>query len=368
MFVLCSVILSHVIRENKNIKGISVHDKEVKLSQYADDTTVFLNVDKESLCGVMRVLEWFRKISGLAINVDKTNVVKIEALRGRSITWEGKFGLKWVTDFEVLGIKYRIHHMDTITDDNILGKLAEIKNLIQVWNSRCLSPYGKITIIESLLLSKIIHILLSLPTPSQNMFFRLESIFSNFIWNSKPPKFRREIVESFNKDGGLQLHNLKTFDAALKIGWLKRYLKTDSKWKSIPMDSVYSGLFKYGVAFLDRIMEMIFNPFWYYVLSSLKLLWTDLKIVIPENVLLTPLWYNDSLQLPIKKEWFAKGITKICDILDRNLQPMPLIDFTTMHRVKTNFLDYGYVCRKVKVYLITKSCPYKCPQNLAILC
>ena len=126
--------------------------------------------------------------------------------------------MKWVTDFEVLGIKYRINHMDTITDDNILGKLAEIKNLIHVWNSRCLNPYGKITIIESLLLSKITHILLSLPPPSQNMFSRLESIFSNFIWNSKPPKFRRDIVEALNIEGGLQLHNLNIFDAALKIG------------------------------------------------------------------------------------------------------------------------------------------------------
>ena len=108
-----------MIRENKNIKGIIVYNKEVKLTQYADDTTVFLNGDRESLCCAMPVLEWFRKISGLAINIDKTNVVKIGALRGRSIPWEGKFGLKWVTDFEVLGIKYRIIHMETITDDNI---------------------------------------------------------------------------------------------------------------------------------------------------------------------------------------------------------------------------------------------------------
>ena len=197
--------------------------------------------------------------------------------------------MKWVTDFEILGIKYKINHMDTITDDNILGKLAEIKNLIHVWNSRCLSPYGKITIVESLLLSKITHILLSLPTPSQHMFSRLESIFSSFIWNSKPPKFRRDIVEALNTEGGLQLHNLEIFDAALKIGWLKRYLRTDSKWKVIPMEAEFSGLFTYGVAYVNRIIEMTFNPFWNDVLCGLKLLWKDLKIVIPENVLLTPL-------------------------------------------------------------------------------
>ena len=92
--MLCAEILSHVIREKRDIKGIIVYDKEVKLSQYADDTSIYLRGDRESLCGVMRVLEWFRKVSGLAINRDKTSVIKLGALRGRSISWEGKYGLK----------------------------------------------------------------------------------------------------------------------------------------------------------------------------------------------------------------------------------------------------------------------------------
>ena len=66
VFVLCAEILSHVIREKNDIKGIMVYDREVKLSQYADDTTIHLKGDRESICGVMRVLDWFKKISGLA--------------------------------------------------------------------------------------------------------------------------------------------------------------------------------------------------------------------------------------------------------------------------------------------------------------
>ena len=79
VLVLCAEILSHVIPENKDIKGIMVYDEVVNLSEHAVNTTVFLNGDKGSLCGVLRILEWFRKVSGLAINKDKTNVVKIGA-------------------------------------------------------------------------------------------------------------------------------------------------------------------------------------------------------------------------------------------------------------------------------------------------
>ena len=61
IFVLCAEILSHVIREKTDIKGIKVFDTEVKLSTYADDTTLYLNADKESLSGAMRVLDWFKK-------------------------------------------------------------------------------------------------------------------------------------------------------------------------------------------------------------------------------------------------------------------------------------------------------------------
>ena len=127
------------------------------------------------------------------------------------------------------------------------------------------------------------------------------------------------------------------------------------------MEAEFSGLFAYGVAYLNRIIEMTFNPFWNDVLSSLKLLWTDLKIVIPENVLLTPLWYNDSLQLPIKKEWLWKGITNVSDILDNNLKPLLLHDFISIYGVKTNFLEYGHVCKKVKVCLDNKILPFHLP-------
>ena len=83
IFVLRAEILAHVIREKSDVKGIRVHNKEVNISLYADDTTIFLKADKESLNGVMRVLEWFKEISRLGVNKEKTKVITIG--RDRSI-------------------------------------------------------------------------------------------------------------------------------------------------------------------------------------------------------------------------------------------------------------------------------------------
>ena len=41
LFVLAVEILSIAIRASRDIKGIQIADREIKLSQYADDTTVF---------------------------------------------------------------------------------------------------------------------------------------------------------------------------------------------------------------------------------------------------------------------------------------------------------------------------------------
>ena len=131
LFVICAEVLSHVIRENKDIKGIMIGDVESKLSQYADDTTLFLKDDKDTLRCVIDVLRWFDKISGLSINRDKTKVIKIGAARDRRISWEGQFGLNWTHTFEVLGIEYDVFKLSEITELNLNSKIVKIKKLIR---------------------------------------------------------------------------------------------------------------------------------------------------------------------------------------------------------------------------------------------
>ena len=108
--------------------------------------------DFESVRNIIRVLKWFKNISGLEINNDKTKVVKIVASRGSSISWQGKFGFNWTTTFEILGIYYDITKMGEITEININRKMGVIRKLIRIWSVRNLTPYGKVCI-KSLLMS-----------------------------------------------------------------------------------------------------------------------------------------------------------------------------------------------------------------------
>ena len=151
-----------------------------------------------------------------------------------------------------------------------------------------LSPYVfvKVTIIKSLLLSKITHMLLSLPSPNFLSIKELNNTFSNFLWCGEPPKWRKEILEGEICHGGLKLHNIVLFDKTLKIGWLKRFLKSNSKWTRIPQEFVLEQCFIYGPDFIERIMEMTTNRFWLDVLTSLKFLWESGSIQHKDAIML----------------------------------------------------------------------------------
>ena len=70
LFVIAIEVLAQKIRRSKMIKGIEIEyngSQEIKLSQYADDTTALLS-DSESVMQLFELLGLFERCSGLKIN------------------------------------------------------------------------------------------------------------------------------------------------------------------------------------------------------------------------------------------------------------------------------------------------------------
>ena len=145
LFLFVVEIMANSIRKNNNIKGFQLKNKTLKISQLADDTTIMVK-DYDSLIYLFQILESFRKCSGLKTNIEKT---KAYTLGKKTYNNKPKLNLKWETGpINLLGI--------TITDNpkvnkeaNILPKIKQIKNTLNVWKQRQLSLKGKITIINS---------------------------------------------------------------------------------------------------------------------------------------------------------------------------------------------------------------------------
>ena len=67
-----------MININNKIKGIKIEGKEyIKLSQFADDTTMLLDGSQESLHASLNTIEIFGTYSGLKMNKEKTKLIWI---------------------------------------------------------------------------------------------------------------------------------------------------------------------------------------------------------------------------------------------------------------------------------------------------
>ena len=167
LFDIAVEILSKQISQSKNLTGIKVNtNTEIRVSQYADDTILFLDGTKRSLNGTAIELMKFSTQSGLKVNWDKTTCLPLGGLSPVKAT-ENDFAsrIRWVNEIKILGLYFR-NNITNITDLNLEKKLGLLENDIAQWKRRHITPLGKITVIKSLLLAKLVHIFMALPNPS----------------------------------------------------------------------------------------------------------------------------------------------------------------------------------------------------------
>ncbi len=129
LFILAIEILANKIRYEKNITGLKIDNKIIKLTLLADDLILILK-DLLSVENVLKLLRKFSHCSGLKINIDKTKAKSI----GRSLTPDNyPHGVSWIkTPLETLGIYITNNHDDNL-NFNFKPKLATLKILLSIW-------------------------------------------------------------------------------------------------------------------------------------------------------------------------------------------------------------------------------------------
>ena len=77
------------------------------------------------------------------------------------------FGIKWPDEpIKALGVYYS-YVIKLLHEKNFIERLDSVKKLINIWSSRGLSIYGKVTIIKSLIIPKFVYISSLLPVPKK---------------------------------------------------------------------------------------------------------------------------------------------------------------------------------------------------------
>ncbi len=101
LFITTLKNLANKIWNDTNIKGITINNKEIKISLLADDITLIL-LDLDSVKKSLIILYKFSNCSRLNINVDKTKAKYIGSLMNCD---HFRHGLSWIkTPLETIGI------------------------------------------------------------------------------------------------------------------------------------------------------------------------------------------------------------------------------------------------------------------------
>ena len=95
LFILSAEILADAIRKKQRIKGIEINGIDFKLSQYADDTTLILDGSKESFLESVILIETFGNISGLRLNIKKTEALWIGSKKDCDLKLLPEKDFKW---------------------------------------------------------------------------------------------------------------------------------------------------------------------------------------------------------------------------------------------------------------------------------
>ena len=108
LFIICAELLADAIKQNGQIKGITVNNEEFLLGPYADDTFFLLDGTQTSLSSCLDTLELFGECSGLKVNVEKTKAVWLGSKQFSKDTLLPEKNLAWVLNepFDILGIMF----------------------------------------------------------------------------------------------------------------------------------------------------------------------------------------------------------------------------------------------------------------------
>ena len=328
LFILCVEVMAITIKNNNNISGIKIDDKEIKIVQHADDSTLLLD-NKDSVVEAINEVNRFSKVSGLNLNLSKTEGIWLGINKESGNIFQG---ITFKNDpVKCLGI-YIGHNKEKCVELNWNPKILEFERLFESWKKRKLSLFGKVCIINSLGISKLVYNFSILDTP-QYVIKKVNSIIFNFLW--KKESVRRVNLIGKIIDGGLNVVDVEEKIAALHAAWVPRLIDDNTSWKLIPCYYIN----KTGFALKDFIKtsscdmkDCRFNSFYKSVFESFNKCKNPMNIGIFAEIV----WLNEKFKWKNKtmyyKNWIKSGFIYVKDFFNDDGE----------------FYNEQYVCNKLQ--------------------
>ena len=187
----------------------------------------------------------------------------------------------------------------------LLRDWTESKKLINIWSSRALSIYGKLSIIKSLIIPKFVYISSLLPVPKE------------IVKGLNQMLFKLSTINEYENDG-LKMIDLESMIKSLRLGW---------KWSS----SVTKVL---GEAFHGFRWNLLGVSFYFIVIMTLK------RYIFPLNSI--PSYFNGGLSFVVFS--IVEGNVNIfCGITKRYVLIISLFSKNKTFGTRYHFRKWSFV-------------------------
>ena len=225
-------------------------------------------------------------------------------------------------DFHANGIKilgnFFSFNKDLFYKNNLQRVLNNFNTILSLWKTRSLTLFGKIQVLKSLAIPKLYYV--STKTCLSDHFIKsVESSITDFIWNGKKPKIKRNTLIGDYNVGGLKLPDFKLM---IKSARVKQAIKLITSEQVSPILSKYlnniGGLKCIGENFdISRIPS--FLPAFY---KDVFTEWADFALKDPSanvnEISKQSLWNNHYLKINDKSIFYQDfsviDINKVSDL------------------------------------------------------
>lgn len=204
---------------------------------------------------------------------------------------------------------------------NYKDNLDRIRGICDSWLNRDLSIKGKISVVNSLLVSLLQYVASNSELPRQ-VHFELKKIITHFIWNKHRAKIAYATLIQDVGGGGLRLADLELRATVAKLGWIRCLVRNPDSFSAHFLTLLSGGIHPQCLIY-GKVGSLPgrFGASLFY--SDVFRHWLALHGSPPtseEEIRGEILWHNKRITmdgLPFCwREWMERGIWRVGDLLE----------------------------------------------------
>ena len=361
LFIIVIEVLATKLRQNNKIKGFKMGNIELLLTLFADDLGLLLDFDEKSWSEVVNELAYFQNISGMTVNYEKTTVYRFGSLKNSNAKFYSSKKLNWTNEpFKLLGITIVDSEMELL-ELNYTPLIEKAESLLRIWKQRDLSLFGKVLIVNSLIMSLFVYKFSVLPFIMDLYVKKLYALIKDFIWGGIP-KISMKVIYSLKKDDGAGLIDTCKKDITMKLQWvsIQNQQGDIQEIADFSLENVI-GQRIWQLTLRENHHKKIFQKRNFWVELHRK--WCKISYHIPKNAAEARsqvLWWNSNICIEntpiLYPTWVQKGIFLVGDLCDVNGQLLSLLKFRNKFDFYVQPLEYyGVISAIPKSWKVTSN-------------